>query len=650
VTRLRALLVAVATVLAVAPAAEAQLRFCGPGDKRACARLTVPLDRTGVVPGEIHLNVERRRTKKPVLPPLFLLAGGPGQGATPAFLQEFIASQLRPVLKKRDLIVFDQRGTGRSGVLRCEGLERANLANATVAAGRCARKLGPRRAFYTTRDSAEDIEAIRRALGAEKIALFGISYGTKTALAYALAHPDRVERLGLDSVVEASGPDPFYRDSFEAVPRVLRALCGGACRSFTRNPSRDVQRLVRRVARRPLQGKVFDVHGKAHRARLRGFDLFSLLAAGDFDLDLRSQTPAAVSSALHGDLAPVLRLVKHARAVEDIPEGPKLFSPAAYAATVCEEAPFPWQRGAPFEQRRAISFGVANDLGPAAFRPFDVHTATDSDFLRLCERWAEAPAPPALGSGPLPDVPVLLLEGDQDLRTPVENARRVAAQFPQAKLLVARDTGHDAFDADLTLCAEEAVKRFFSGRRPPGRCPDPQLLRPTKPLPRSLRALRPLRGEPGRRGRTLRAVGVTLRDMGEQAAFQFFVRVTQLLEDLESGDFSRLGALFEPFGVPGLRGGRGITSIDTERLRLRRVLVVPGVRVSGKIDSLFGRMHGRLRVRGRAAARGRIRLSRKGLVTGRLGGRRVRGHLRVRVAGGGLLLFGELAPIARTRW
>ena len=70
-----------------------------------------------------------------------------------------------------------------------------------------------------------DIEAIRAELGAERIALFGTSYGTKVALGYALRHPSHVERLVLDSVVEASGPDPFYLDTIEAVPRALRALC-----------------------------------------------------------------------------------------------------------------------------------------------------------------------------------------------------------------------------------------------------------------------------------------------------------------------------------------------------------------------------------------------------------------------------------------
>ena len=67
---------------------------------------------------------------------------------------------------------------------------------------------------------------------------------------------------------------------------------------------------------------------------------------------------------------------------------------------------------------------------PAFFFPFDEATALDGDILALCERWPHSPLAPTVGSGPLPDVPVLLLDGEDDLRTPVENAVRTADLFP----------------------------------------------------------------------------------------------------------------------------------------------------------------------------------------------------------------------------
>jgi pimeloyl-ACP methyl ester carboxylesterase len=97
------------------------------------------------------------------------------------------------------LVAVDGRGTGGSGPLRCPMLLPAHL-EATAPAAECAKALGPRRDFYGTADHAEDLEAVRAALGYDSVALYGVSYGTELALAYALAHPGRVDRLLLDSV------------------------------------------------------------------------------------------------------------------------------------------------------------------------------------------------------------------------------------------------------------------------------------------------------------------------------------------------------------------------------------------------------------------------------------------------------------------
>ena len=123
---------------------------------------------------------------------------------------------------------FDQRGTGRSGLLRCPAIERDARLRSTAAAEQCARRLGTRRGYYTTADSVADMEAIRAALGLERMTLFGISYGTTLALAYARAHPDRVERMVLDSVADPDDADPFGLAGFRAMPATLRALCPAA--------------------------------------------------------------------------------------------------------------------------------------------------------------------------------------------------------------------------------------------------------------------------------------------------------------------------------------------------------------------------------------------------------------------------------------
>src|SRR5215218_2537610 len=142
-------------------AVAATWRTCEPVLRIQCTRVRVPLDRSGGVPGTVSLYVERIRA--PGRKVLLSLSGGPGQAATAGTF--FYQITLAPALRNRDLVAFDQRGTGRSGKLRCPGLARSWP---VAAVERCGQALGPRRAFYRTVDSVEDIEAVRQAIGVPK--------------------------------------------------------------------------------------------------------------------------------------------------------------------------------------------------------------------------------------------------------------------------------------------------------------------------------------------------------------------------------------------------------------------------------------------------------------------------------------------------
>jgi pimeloyl-ACP methyl ester carboxylesterase len=608
-----AALIAVTALIAPAAPAHAALRFKRCGDFGfSCARLNVPLDRSGRTPGGISLAVERLRAlHKPRVGATFLLAGGPGQSGSDAFSGDALG-QIEAAVRNRDLIVYDQRGTGRSGLLRCRPLEHADLLHAGRQAADCAHKLGPRRAFFTSQDSAEDMEAIRRELGIDKIAIFGTSYGTKVALAYALRYPTHVERLVLDSVVEADGPQSLYTDTFAAVPRALRALCRAGCSRFTRDPVADVSALVARLARHRMAGRVVDGRGRKHRGSLTREQLFSILLAGDFDPSLRAAFPGAVKAALDGDPAVLLRLKRRAFALDAEPPPPRMLSTALYAATTCEEVRFPWARFTPPDPReRYAQAGAAVAAQPeSAFYPFDRGTALGSDLLALCNRWPDAGPQPVDGRGPYPNVPVLLLEGQDDLRTPVENAQRVAAAFPQASLVVAPATGHSVLGSDATSCSQRAFDAFFASRPVNTRCRNVRrTFRPMPPPPTSLRDVHPLKPG-GLRGRALGALALTLNDVSDDS-------LTSLLVDFASSDLARGG---------GLRGGSYRVN-GNGTVTLRRVEYVPGVRVSGKLFRFGeGKQHGLLHLGGRGTPDGVLRV-RGSLARGRLGGRRVRSRL-----------------------
>src|SRR5919107_410336 len=224
-------LAGLAAVLALPGVASAAptWRSCRAATGAECATLRVPLDRSGDRPGTVPLKLARLPADG-ARPTLVYLSGGPGG----AGIEEMLAViPLAPFLLDAYRVVgFDQRGTGGSGLLRCPALERDPRLRSVRAGEDCARRLGEKRRLYTTPDSVEDLEAIRAQLGVERLTLFGISYGTELALAYARAHPDRVDRLILDSVVDPDDRDPFGLAGFRAMGPSLKGLCPGRCRGL----------------------------------------------------------------------------------------------------------------------------------------------------------------------------------------------------------------------------------------------------------------------------------------------------------------------------------------------------------------------------------------------------------------------------------
>jgi pimeloyl-ACP methyl ester carboxylesterase len=529
-------------------------------------------------------------------PTLLYLSGGPGG----AGVQEFsdVLFEVGGLSRRFDLVSYDQRGTGGSGVLRCRALERDARLRSTAAGEDCAGRLGARRAFYTTRDSVEDVEAVRQALGVEKLTLFGISYGTKLALSYARAHPDHVARIALDSVLEPDDADGFGREPYQAMAPTLRALCPARCRGVSADPASDLARLADRLRAAPLHGMTYGLGGRRHAGTLTALALSDLMFDSDYNPAIRAGIPVGVRAALdHGDAAPLLRLADAAADLSRLPPA-RVFSAARYA-TICEETPLPWPRGAPFAQRAQRAREQAAALGPGAFFPFAYEEAK-ADEIDLCLHWAEASAPPPTG-GAYPKVPSLVLQGGEDLRTPPVGSARVAAALG-AQRVVVPGVGHAVVGGDPTRCGIRRLFAFLRGRPAAAPCPQvPTEVPATGVPPTALRQLAPSAGLRGRVGRTVAALDVTLDDL----------------------TFALSPALGSPLSGAGLRGG-------SFRLRRRAIVleglqVVPGVRVSGRLPR---RGSARLRVSGARAARGRVRVSPSGVVRGRLGGRSVRGRLR----------------------
>jgi pimeloyl-ACP methyl ester carboxylesterase len=456
---------------AVAAQARTTAAACGETPGLQCTTVTVPLDRTGRVPGTVALHVEYLPADGPARGTVFLVAGGPGQGSAHAFgLGTPSAVQLyRFLFPGYSLVAYDDRGTGASGLIDCPLLQRAISADQQqLSAAGCAATIGPARDFYSTGEHAEDMEAVRAALGIERIALFGVSYGTKLSLSYALAHPDRVDRLLLDSVLPPELPDPFSADVLRQMPAKLNEFCSdAACRAASPNLAADVAALANAYAAKPITGKVLEPNRRTVTQRVDGIELLATVIDSDLNPGLAAELPATVHAARLGNTRPLLRLARlhdkeTASPAEDLSAG-------LYAATVCHDGPFPWDPAASFESRKPAYDAAVNALPPGALGPFGKWAARfgNADF---CLRWPSPAGGAPFGPGPLPDVPVLAVSGGFDMRTPTANAVSVVGRFRQGRLLVVPGVGHSVTTADPSACAARAVRSWFQTGAVPASC------------------------------------------------------------------------------------------------------------------------------------------------------------------------------------
>ena len=537
-----------------------------------CGTVTVPLDHVRSNADTLSMAYARLPATGTRTGTIVFLSGGPGQAALP--LTEDVAAILRRARATHDLVMVDQRGTGESGAVDCFDV---------ASVGECADRLGPRRAFYNTAQTAHDIETLRVALGVDKLTLLGVSYGTKVAAEYARRYPDRTAAVVLDSPVPVDGLDSLGQVRLLAAPRVLREVCApGLCSRTVEEPGETLARAVARVRRGPVSGPYVNSSGRVRDLEPTEYLVLSLLAESDANPALRAGLPAALASLAAGDAAPIIHLTAVTSELAnraDINYGRLL-------ATVCTEGRLPWSPDSPLAPRQAALEAWAAERAA----PFSAQTLLIDSFPQLCTAWPPTPRPePVAYAGP--NVPVLILSGRDDLRTPLEDARRTAAQYPNARLLAVPGVGHSVLRSDPTGCAITGLVAFLRGQAV-AKCSGPAPLVAAPYAPATIGALRPTRLS-GLPGRTLSAITVTLTGIG----------------------FDTAGQVRDTYRLPGLRAG--YVRVTRTALTLHDVEWIRGVSISGRLDA---RGRGTVTVTGPNAAPGTVTFSRRG-ARGTLGGR-----------------------------
>jgi len=423
-------------LLLTAPRVEAlSLSPCqlGAGDSplrvaARCAALEVPEDhdRPGGRRISLRVAVVPAESGRAAPDPVFLLAGGPGQAATQAFPP--LLSAFRRVGLRRDLVMVDQRGTGGSSPLECPELQGAAPGDRTEEeelklVEACAAALASRADLrrYRSIDHARDLDRVRAALGYDRVNLVGASYGTRAALVYARAFPQRVRSLVLDGVapMEMRIGASFEVDGQRALDLAFRRCREDAeCRGRFPDPEGDLKALLAEAERRPRRVVVRDpVNGAPVALLLRPAVLRQVALLLAYASETSALFPALLREARAGDAAPL--------AAQALLGGRILgrqVNRALHLAVVCaEDVPF---------------FGAAPPPGP-------IFRASEREgYRRACARWPGEPVDPSFHDPFRADLPALILSGEADPVTPPRWAELAARSLPRGRHLVLPGAAH----------------------------------------------------------------------------------------------------------------------------------------------------------------------------------------------------------------
>jgi pimeloyl-ACP methyl ester carboxylesterase len=396
-----------------------------------CGTLSVPEDRAQPSGRRIDIFVAvlPANTASPRRDPFVILAGGPGQAASR--LAPF-ASRLAEIRRTRDIVLIDQRGTGRSSPLACEALAprddplEALATDPAPMARECLAELAtkgidPTR--YTTRAWIDDLEAVRQAQGYAKLNLWGGSYGSRVALEYLRAYPSHVRSVILDGVAppDLRTPLDIWPTRERAIDAVLAACeASSACRRAHPDLGATLARIARDLGE---GGRVVSVPdprtGASLEITLTQDAFFAGLLPLTYVPELASLLPEVIERAAMGDYGP---LVASARLVGG--EISEQTNAALHYSVVCnEDAP----------RIRAGDRRVLADLR--------MRSLADK-VLAVCDVWPRGLPAPASAEPVASDVPVLILSGALDPVTPPAYGEKVAATLPNSRHIVAGGYGH----------------------------------------------------------------------------------------------------------------------------------------------------------------------------------------------------------------
>lgn len=396
-----------------------------------CGSVRVPEDRVHPWRRHIDLNVIIFRATAPVAgrAPLVDIDGGPGNPSTRSL--EFYLRDGAPYYAQRDVVLVDQRGTGKSNGLHCPDLAAPEQAYVPmldpVAVTRCRDALSLRAdlRLYGTGEAVEDLEAVRAALGYARIDITAVSYGTTMAMRYIAAYPARVRSAVLTGVVPGFAMPPrFHAPAAERALKLVFAECAADAVCHAAIPDPDGDLVKARTQLGTLAPELF-------MERLRSL---MYTAAG------ARLVPWIVHRAAAGDLEPFYKATR--------PGGPSDLADGMFLSVTCSENFAAMDYPAALAQARATRFG-------------DYRLRRQHEACGLWPRGKPANLDPLAA-----DVPILIFSGRLDPVSPPEWGALALSSFRKGRQLIVAQGGH-VFDGLSNIeCFDALMLRFFETADP----------------------------------------------------------------------------------------------------------------------------------------------------------------------------------------
>jgi pimeloyl-ACP methyl ester carboxylesterase len=416
-------------------------------------------------------------------PALVAVEGGPGYPSIGSTVE--YEGTYGPLLRTRNLLLVDNRGTGRSALINCPGLQGYTGSSsapgfpAKVAA--CARRITRRYGrgatdLFATAYATADLSAVMHALRLGRVDLYGDSYGTWFVQSFMSRYARQLHSVILDSAYPVRGLDPWYASSGEVARSAMDAVCArdlGCAGAAPGSATARLEQLVRRVRDHPITGPTRGAAGTKLNESVDVRALVDMVQDAASDPVIYRELDASVRAALQGDDVPLLRLTAQSREWSHGTSDAGYFSDGLYFAVACTDYPQLFDTRLSPDARRG-QFQQAAGMAPDAFAPFTPEEwllmSAYSEPYQACLEWPRpshhAPVVPAQ-LRPLPaSVPMLVIGGDLDSLTPFSDAQEFAPTLARkVRVIGLPNTVHVTSEGDTYLyagasCARGIIRRF----------------------------------------------------------------------------------------------------------------------------------------------------------------------------------------------